>query len=42
MVERFIECTVLKGLNEVDLRQDVYNDIIMELEGLLNHMMLRT
>ncbi|KAH7007113.1 hypothetical protein EDB80DRAFT_613663, partial [Ilyonectria destructans] len=40
VVERCIGCTEVKGLDEDDFRQEVYNGVIMELEAILDHTKL--
>ncbi|KAH7165847.1 hypothetical protein EDB81DRAFT_680092 [Dactylonectria macrodidyma] len=40
VVVRCIECTEVKGLDDDDFRQKVYDSVVMELETLLDHMKL--
>lgn len=35
VVQRCIDCTETRGLDEDGFRQDVYNDVVMELEAIL-------
>ncbi|KAI1053766.1 hypothetical protein LB507_007430 [Fusarium sp. FIESC RH6] len=36
VIQRCIDCTETRGLDEDDFRQEVYNDVVMELEALVD------
>ncbi|KAJ4022609.1 hypothetical protein NW752_000185 [Fusarium irregulare] len=42
VIQRCIDCTETRGLDEDDFRQEVYNDVVMELEAIVDSTKIGT